>query len=112
MACPRFVSFKDCKDPDSNIPYSFDWSAWTTAAGNTLVNNPANVDIIVDLVDPSATDTTPIVVGDILIDVPNSIIYFWMTGGTLGLKYNITCRITASDGIIEDRTGVLEVGHK
>jgi hypothetical protein len=114
MACLKFPKFTDCKDPNSYIPYSFDWSDWTTAESTTLVDDVDNREIIIAVTDnfDASEDTTPIVVGSILVDVPNSIIYAWLSGGTAGIKYNVTCRITASNGIIEDQTAVLSCGEK
>lgn len=114
MACKKFPKFSDCKDPNSYLPYSFSWADWVTNESTTLVDNVANREIIISVTEDFdvSEDTNPIVVGTITTDVANSIVYAWLSGGTAGLKYNVTCRITANNGMIEDQTAVLTCGEK
>jgi len=74
MACPRYLEFKDCKDPDSKIPYSFDWSKWTSKEGDELVNSPPNAIISVVKADPDSDDTNPIILGVVQIDEIKSMV--------------------------------------
>ena len=114
MACDAFIVWEDCKDPNSSLPYSFTWKAWTDKEQTTLVDNPANVDIsfTLNIASEGEDDTTPIVLGLITVDVTNSKIYVLLTGGTAGISYDVTCRITAANGFIEDQTAVLHCAEK
>ena len=111
MKCPAFKEFTDCKDPDSNLPYSFTWTGWLENEGALLVDNVNNREIII-VVEEGEEDTSPLTAGSIVTDIPNGIIYVWLTGGTAGLKYYVTCRITTDTGKIEDKTGIITCGEK
>ena len=112
MACEPIPEFEDCKDPSSSLPYSFTWTNWMAAEGTTLVANVLNASIVITLQDEDETDITPLVAGDITIDVANSVVFVQLTGGTEGLKYYITCHIIAANGYEEDQTGLLTCVHK
>lgn len=112
MACPKIPKFEDCKDPDSKLPYSFTWTEWTTAESTTLVDDPANWDISISLVDDTETDTTPLLVDSVVVDVIDSIIYVWLTGGTTGLQYYVECLVTFANGMIEPQTGIITCTEK
>ena len=112
MSCPKFFKWLDCKDPDSNIPYSFTWEPWITSENTSLVDNAVNNNITVTLADLEEIDVAPLVLGAVIVDVDNSIIYFWLSGGTAGLKYNITCEVITANGITEIQTGVLTCSEK
>jgi len=112
MACPRIVSFTDCKDPNSNLPYSFDWSDWLANEAATLVDNVANRVITISLVDDTEIDALPLTAGTITTDVAQGKIFVWLTGGTVDLQYYLACRITASNGMIEEKTGIITIVEK
>ncbi len=112
MACEKILEFEDCKDPDSNLSYSFTWKPWIDKENTVLVDDVANREIIVSLVNDADIDTNPLVVGVITVDVVNTIIYVWLTKGTVGLQYYITCKITAANGMTEDQTGILTCVEK
>lgn len=107
MACPKIESFEDCKDVDADLPYTFDWSAWTTDEATVLVDNVANYAITIVLVDEDETDTTPLVVGTVTVDVAESKIHVWLSAGTAGLKYYIDCKVIAANGMTEEKSGIL-----
>jgi len=111
MGCKKFKKFKDCHDPDANLPYSFTWNLWLTEETAVLVDDVDNRSITITPDDVSG-DTTPLVIGAIITDVDNGIIYVWLSGGTAGIKYNITCRITTDTGLTEDQTGILTCSEK
>ena len=80
------------KDPDAVLDYTFDWSDWL-AEGETILTHEA---VIED--------------GDAVIDSTSqtaSIVVVWLSGGTLGTNTHIRCRVTTTDGRIDDRTIVV-----
>lgn len=88
MAFPTFI-----KDPDATLDYGFDWANWL-ATGETITGAVWTV--------PSG-----ITKSDEDFDADTTLV--WLTGGTLGTNYNISCRITTSDGRIDDRTLIIKV---
>lgn len=80
------------KDPDAVLDYAFDWSAWLAAENDTIATVewevPAGITQETDPA-PSNTDTTATV---------------WLSGGTDGQNYLVTCRITTAAGRVDDRT--------
>lgn len=76
------------KDPDATIPYTIDWG--TSYLGTATIGTAAWV-VPSGLVLGSASYTT---------DVATA----WISGGTVGHTYVVTNRITASNGLIDDRS--------
>ena len=76
------------KDPDDRKDYIIDWSSWLEALDTiasvawivpTGINNDAQ----------SHTTTTATV---------------WLSGGTVDMSYDITCRITTTGGLVADQS--------
>lgn len=76
------------KDPNAVLDYQWDWSAWlpdddaiasatVTAEAGLTVNSSSSV---------------------------NATVTAWLSGGTAGSDYNVTCRIVTADGRTDDRT--------
>lgn len=80
------------KDPNSVLPFSCDWSAWLTNEADTAASVawtvPAGLTQEVSPA-PSLTDGKATV---------------WLSGGTAGVEYDVTCRMTTTGGRIDDRT--------
>lgn len=77
------------KDPDSTLDYLWDWAAWLgedTIAAAQIVVSPAGLTAGV----PTVEDDTAV--------------RCWLSGGTLGTRYDVTCRITTAGGRIDDWT--------
>lgn len=77
------------KDPDAVLDYTFDWSAWLDT-GETIIAHEVVVeagDVVID--STTATDT---------------LVVAWLSGGTLGTDAEVRCRVTTSEGRIDDRT--------
>lgn len=84
------------KDPDETLDYCWDWSqilpsgdtissvTWTVAPGLTKENS-------------TASTTTATV---------------WVSGGTVGERYPIACKVTTVAGRIFERTQPVEVIHR
>ncbi len=76
------------KDPDAVLDYQWDWTAWLpdddTIASATVT---ADTGLTVD----SSTDTATTVTA-------------WLSGGTAGQSYGVTCHVVTADGREDDRT--------
>jgi hypothetical protein len=76
------------KDPNAVLDYQWDWSAWlpdddTIASATVTAESGLTVD------SSSNADAT---------------VTAWLSGGTVGSDYNVTCRIVTADGRTDDRT--------
>lgn len=83
------------KDPDAVLDYTWDWSAWL-ASGETITDAT---------VTPSGTGLT-------VNGTPTTgaaTVTAWLTGGTAGTEYLVTCHITTSQGRQDDRTITISV---
>lgn len=91
------TKFKDYKqDPEANLDWIFDWNLWLgefefissaqfiTDPGITVTNN-------------SSTQKTATV---------------WLSGGTEGQTYRITCRVTTNEGRTDDRSFTLRITNR
>ncbi len=75
----------DPKDPDSVLDYSIDWSQWL--AGDTLVSSSWTVPSGITI-DSDTNDTTSTTI--------------WVSGGTVGVTYNLQNRIVTAVGRTKD----------
>jgi len=80
------------KDPDARLDYVIDWSKWL--GDDTIVDSEWIVPDGLVLDDESFTTSKTVV---------------WLTGGTAKTRYEVTNRITTSDGRIDDRTILIYV---
>ncbi len=81
------------KDANARMDYVFDWSAWL--AGDTITGTPVvTVDPGLNL-DLQTNDTTTVTV--------------WLSGGTVGQVYKVSCRITTAAGRTDERTALIQV---
>ena len=91
------------KDPNSVLDYVFDWGAWLTDIGDTIATHEV---IINDGVANSLT----------LADDSNTatMVTAWLSGGTVGTKVKVTCRITTANTPprIEDRSVYIKVKER
>lgn len=81
------------KDPDAVLDYVWDWTAWLTD-GETI-------DTVTWLVEAGITQD--------FVTKTDSTATIWLSGGTLGEWYDITCRILTTQGRIDDRTRKIQV---
>ena len=80
------------KDPDAVLDYEWDWAAWLgtdTIASHTVT---AATGLTVDT--SEATDTAVTV---------------WLSGGTVGQTYSVTCHVVTAAGSEDDRTVTVTV---
>lgn len=84
------------KDPNATLNYTWDWKDWLVSAGGpTIVTAVVTADAGVTV--SGAASIAAGLVTQIL------------TGGTAGISYIATCRITTSDALVDDRSIVLDV---
>ena len=76
------------QDPQANLDYGFDWSGWLRP-GDTIVTSTFIVASGLTKGTESHTDTTTSV---------------FVSGGTVGVSYDITNHITTAQGRADDRT--------
>jgi hypothetical protein len=74
------------KDPDDEKDYERDWSDWLALSGDDTI---ASVSWVVDdgLVVVTAKNSNTTTAATV-----------WLSGGTAGRNYNVTCRITTAGG--------------
>lgn len=110
MACPKFEKYKTCKDPDSIIDYGRNWGPSVNNVGwletdETIITSGWNITT-------DKEDTPTLLLGVTGIGVDGKATVAWLSGGTVGISYNLTNTITTSKGRTEDRTGILTVAEK
>lgn len=83
-------------DPHARLDYQFDWSRWLDDDETITLAEVAEV--------AELTIETPIVAtGRVVV---------WVSGGTVGQMYRVTCHITTSAGREDDRTMLLKVVNR
>jgi hypothetical protein len=89
--------FKDHKkDPDATLDWIFDWNLWL-GEFETITDAEFIVDPGITVVTETFTQKTATV---------------WLSGGTEGQVYKITCRITSSEGRTDDRSFTLRCTNR
>ena len=78
------------KDPDAVLDWKFDWSRWL-AAGETITSH-------------TVTPTAGLTVDSSLVTDDDTSVTAWLSGGTAGTRYTVTCHIVTSAGRADDRT--------
>jgi hypothetical protein len=91
------------KDPDSFLPYWFNWSGWTA------IEQGGNIEFYELAVDAGDDDTL------VLTDIAQGSgayvnwIQIWIRGGTEELTYTVRCSVTLEDGRTEDQSRTLTI---
>lgn len=99
---------KYLKDPAAVLDYVFDWKALTNGTGDsdwladdetitqqTITVSPATATLTVDSDSQTAGAVT-----------------VWLSGGTAGKDYKVTCRIVTSAGRTDERSMTLRVADR
>ncbi|HTJ17854.1 MAG TPA: hypothetical protein VL494_13835 [Steroidobacteraceae bacterium] len=83
------------KDPQSNLPYWFDWTRWLA------IEDRGEIDTFELAIDEG---DAALVIGDSARGdgAYAGFIMLWLSGGTEGAEYVVRCRVTLGDGSIED----------
>ena len=87
--------FAATKDPQATLDYRFDWSLWLVT--DTIVSVTWTVPS--GITQTAATNTTTTAT-------------IWLSGGSVGTKYTVACRITTTAGRIDERSLIVSVIQK
>lgn len=90
-----------CKDPNANLRYWFDWTAFVEGEESEIASYALMVD--------NPPDDT-LVLGSNARD--GNVVMVWISGGTVGKVYSVRCRITLLDGTIEDESRTLPIRER
>lgn len=91
------VKYTIIKDPDATLDYPFDWEEWLALVSDSI----ASQEIIVET---GITCDSSEISGDIVIA--------WISGGTAGTTYRVTCRIVTDGGRTDDRSIFIKVKER
>ena len=83
------------KDPDALLDYMVDWSTWL--GNDTIATSVWTVPSGITKSNDTKTPKTATI---------------WLSGGTVGQRYDITNRITTDGGRTDDRTMSIVIEHK
>lgn len=87
------------KDPDAVLDYLFDWAALTNGNGSTDWLSVGET-----ITDHTITVTTGLTVDSSALTNTATSVIVWLSGGTAGGQYDVTCHIVTSAGREDDRT--------
>ena len=89
------------KDPSAVLDYVFDWSDWL-ATGETIssyvITVPTGITLETD--SPYAQSES------------GGVITYWLTGGTSGSRYRVSCKITTNAGRIDERSMIIDCQNR
>jgi len=85
------------KDPDAVLEYTVDWSVWLES-GETIGSHSVIADTGIT-VDSSAI-------------VDNTAVMIWLSDGTVGQYYRVTCRIVTTAARTDDRSITIQVEER
>lgn len=94
--------FVATKDPDSSLPFGFDWTSWLTT-GDSIAS------CTVEVTSPTG-DSAPITAGT--PTVSGNITSAVLSAGTVGSGYRVTFRVTTTNSYIDDRTIYIQVQER
>ena len=83
------------KDPDAELDYRLDWSAWLD--GDTISTSTWSADTGITVTTSTNTTTTATV---------------WLAGGTLGQAYTVTNRVVTAGGRTDERSFLVVITER
>jgi len=84
------------KDPDATLDYGFDWTQW-------LLSTESIIDHSIVATAGITVETSASTTGSVIV---------WLSDGTSGSRYNVTCTIETTDGRIDERTIRIDVRER
>lgn len=88
------------KDPSSSVDYSVDWSEWLSDAESITSTTWS--------IDPSG-NSAPSLGAESAMDTTRSV---FVSGGTLGERYRLSCRIQTDSGRTVDRGLTIRIAER
>ena len=85
------------KDPDAVLDYLFDWSSWLSV-GEAISSHTITISGTGLALDSSSENS--------------GIVTAWLSGGTLGTVYSVSCEITTDAGRTDERTMHIRVQER
>jgi hypothetical protein len=85
------------KDPDAYLDFPMDWNAWLTDGRETVSTAVWTVPTGLTL----GTET-----------LADNVAVAWISGGTAGEVYTVSCKVTSSSGRIDERSIVIVVEER
>lgn len=85
------------KDPDAKKDYGVDWTGWLATKSDTIATVSWDVPAGLTVTAVSGPQATPTV---------------WLSGGTVGETYTVTCHITTAGGRIDDQSFSVRIAEK
>lgn len=89
------------KDPAAVLDYRFDWKPLTNAQDNAISDWLASTETISS---HSVTASTGLTVDSSELASTNTAVIAWLSGGTAGRTYRVTCQIVTSAGRTDERS--------
>lgn len=87
------------KDPGGKLDYPYKWTEWLDAVSDTIFTATITAD-------PGIT------IESYMILPGNKIVTVWVSGGTVGQTYKVTCHIVTAGGREDERTIYVVVKQK
>jgi len=88
------------KQPSENLDYDFDFGPWLEDEADTLQASTGSSDVSAD---------AGVTLGTKTHDVAMGIVKQWISGGTAGQRYQVTCQITTTGGRVKEAELVIVV---
>jgi hypothetical protein len=85
------------KDPNAVLDYTFDWSEWLDAITDTIASKTI-------VAETGITNDSSSISGKTVIA--------WLSGGTAGVTYRVTCRIVTAGARTDDRSIFIKVKER
>lgn len=85
------------KDPDSVLDYTFDWEDWLALIVDTLASHSVEVETGI------VCDSSSIVADTVIA---------WISSGTVGTTYRVTCRVVTTSGRTDDRSIFIKIKER
>ena len=86
------------KDPESELDYRWDWTDWLSADSDEIVSyslESSDPDFVIGANSNTAQYVT-----------------VWLSGGKVGTRPTVTCRITTAAGRTDDRTAKFSIKQR
>lgn len=95
------------KDPSAQLDYKFDWAAFTNGTGSSDWLQDGET-----IYSHTVTVATGLTKDSSVVADTNTSVIVWLSGGTLNMKYAVTCQIVTTAGRTDERTIYMQVSDR